>query len=61
MMNPKVRVAIRFIVYNSHSDIYIAEVADEVRLSTSYLSHLFKTEVGMPGTQDAKPTGQSYK
>src|SRR6058998_2649911 len=56
MMNPLVRVAINFIDGNLHRDIYLAEVTDLVKLSPSRLSHLFKTEVGMPFTQYLKKT-----
>jgi two-component system response regulator YesN len=53
-MNPKVRVAISLIDNNLHRDIYIAELAQLVRLSPSRLSYLFKGEVGMPFTQYMK-------
>lgn len=53
-MNPKVRVAVSFIDNNLHRDIYIAEVAQLVRLSRSRFAHLFKSEAGMPITQYLK-------
>jgi two-component system response regulator YesN len=53
-MNPKVRVAISFIEGNLQGDIYIAELAQLVRLSPSRFSHLFKSEMGMPFTQYLK-------
>lgn len=53
-MNPKVRVAIHFIERNLHRDIYVAELAQLVRLSPSRISHLFKIEMGMPFTQYLK-------
>ena len=53
-MNPKVRVAISFIEGNLQRAIYIDELAQLVRLSSSRFSHLFKGEVGMPFTQYLK-------
>lgn len=53
-MNSKVRVAIVFVDDNLHRDIYVAEVAQLVRLSRSRFAHLFKSEAGMPFTQYLK-------
>ena len=53
-MNPKVRVAVRFAEDNLQRDIYVAEVAESVRLSRSRFSHLFKSEVGMSFVQYLK-------
>ena len=53
-MNPKVRVAIHFIERNLHRDIYVAELAQLLRLSPSRFCQLFKSEVGMPFTQYLK-------
>ena len=47
MMSPKVRVALSFIDRNLSRDIYVAEVAQLVRLSRSRFSDLFSSEVGM--------------
>jgi AraC family transcriptional regulator of arabinose operon len=53
-MNPKVRVAISLIDGNLHRDIYVAELAELVELSSSRFSHIFKCEVGMSMTQYIK-------
>ncbi len=50
-MNPKVRVALAFIEDNLGRDVYVAEVAERVGLSSSRLCHLFKSELAMPVTQ----------
>jgi AraC-like DNA-binding protein len=46
-VNPKVRVAVRFVEETFHRDIYVAEVAELVKLSPSRFCHLFKSEMGM--------------
>ncbi|HEY3136438.1 MAG TPA: AraC family transcriptional regulator [Blastocatellia bacterium] len=46
-MSPKVRLAMRFIDGNLQRDIYVNDAAEEVGLSPSHFSHLFKAEMGM--------------
>ena len=53
-MCPKIRAAVSFVEANLHRDIYVTEVAQQVRLSRSRLPHLFKGELGMPLTQYLK-------
>lgn len=53
-MNPKVRVALRFVEDNLHRDIYVAEVAKLVRLSHSRFCHPFKSETGISFGQYVK-------
>jgi len=53
-VNPKVRVAVRFVEDNLHRDIYLAEVAQLVRVHSSHFCRIFKSEIGMPFIQYVK-------